>query len=432
MKKVFSLLAIVIALTIVSCKKELNPSQSKQGEVSANRPAPPPPPPSILQWQKCLGTSGEEFGNAVAKTSDGYFVAGYSRAATNGNNVALSNATVIKINLTGEVQKQENIGGSGIEEFKGIVATPDGGCLVVGITNSIDGDLLGQGRGSTDVLICKISSTGNKEWVKALGGSGSDAANAVIKTIDGGYALTGYTNSTDGDVTNSQVTGGDAIIWLVKFNITSTGPIIEWQKTIPNTLNKDGHGYSLVQTANGGYTMAGTVYTDPAPDIWVVNTDNTGSVNWQKIISSGTGSDVAFSLTTSTDPNNNINGYVISGYLSSVLAVIKLNLDGSDNWQKTFPAIGTHARSIVSTPQGDIVVGNNTNNSNDLFILRLDDANGEMISYYAFGGGKSDIGYSLITTADGGYITVGSTTSTNGDVIGNHGKSDMWVVKFKY
>ena len=71
-----------------------------------------------------------------------------------------------------------------------------------------------------------------------------------------------------------------------------------------------------MQAANGGFTIAGTVYTDPAPDIWIINTDNMGNPIWTKRISSGTGADVAFGVTASTDLNNNINGYLVTGYLS--------------------------------------------------------------------------------------------------------------------
>ena len=91
-----------------------------------------------------------------------------------------------------------------------------------------------------------------------------------------------------------------------------------------------------MQAANGGFTIAGTVYTDPAPDIWIINTDNLGNVNWTKRISSGTGADVAFGVTASTDLNNNITGYLVTGYLSTGTLVAKLNLDGSLTGKKHF------------------------------------------------------------------------------------------------
>jgi len=153
-------------------------------------------------------------------------------------------------------------------------------------------------------------------------------------------------------------------------------------------------------------------------------------LNWPRIIT-GTSASVAFGITSSVDANNNITGYVVTGYISGVQAAVKLNLDGSVNWQKTFSTVGGQVggqgRSVVSTPQGDIIVGTN----NDLFVLRLNDANGDMTSNNVFGGAKADAGRSVISTTDDGYITVGNTSSTNGDVSGNHGGSDIWVLKFK-
>jgi len=434
MKKLIIAASLSSILGLFSCKKETVTSTSPE-EIVTGKPTSPSPPPSILQWQRCLGTSTDEFGNAVAKTSDGYFVAGTTGAAGS------HDVIVTKIDLNGNPGwiSPVIVGGSATDEAYGVVKTPDGGCLVAGVSSSIDGDFNGLNKGGSDVLLIKLSPSGSKEWVKTIGGSGGDRANALITTSDNGYALTGYTTSTDGDVVPSEV-NGTARVWLVKFTITNEGPVIQWQKTIGDPDNISRHGYSLAQAANGGFIIAGTVYTDPDPDIWIINTDNAGIVNWTKRISSGTSADVAFGVTTSTD------GYLVTGYLSySNLVVAKLKLDGSDDWQKTFSAGSAtgsiRGRSVISTSDGDIIVGTtNSRNgaiiaskgSDDLFVLRLNDATGDMIGTpYVLGGNKSDAGYHVIPT-DGGYVVVGNTYSNNADVSGNHGGSDMWAVKFKF
>ena len=402
-----------MVLGLLSCKKETVTSTSLE-EIATGKPPSPPPPASLLQWQKCLGTSTDDFGNAVDKTSDGlgYFVAG-----TTGP-LGKHDVIVSKIGLNGAPiwQTPTIVGGSLNDEAYGVVATPDGGCVVAGVGPSIDGDLAGLNNDGNGLLI-KISSSVSKEWVKKIGGG---RVNALIKTSDGKYALTGYNTTVNG------TTG----VWLVKFDINADGPVIEWQKTFSDPDNISRHGYSLVQGVNGGYTIAGTVYTDPAPDIWIINTDNLGNVNWTKRISSGIGADVAFGVTASTDLNNNINGYLVTGYLSNGMMVAKLSLDGNTVlWQKTFPF--AQGRSVISTTQGVIIVGL-SQSGQDLFVLRLDDANGNQISSNLLGGNKPDGGKMVITTTDGGYIAVGNTNSNNGNVSGNNGGSDMWVVKFKF
>ena len=423
MKKLIITSSLILILGLFSCKKETVTS-TLQEEIVTGKPPTSPPSASILQWQKCVGTSTDDFGNAVAKTHDGngYFVAG-----TTGP-LGSHDVIVSKIGLNGAPiwQTPTIVGGSLNDEAYGVVATPDGGCLVAGIGSSIDGDLAGLDNVGNGLLI-KISSSGSKEWVKKIGGG---KINALIKTSDEKYALTGYNTPVNG------TTG----FWLVKFDFNADGPVIEWQKTIGDPDNISRHGYSLAEAANGGFIIAGTVYTDPAPDIWIINTDDLGNVNWTKRISSGVGADVAFGVTANTT------GYLVTGYLSSSnLIVAKLKLDGSNDWQKTFSAGSAtgsiRGRSVISTSEGDIIVGTtNSRNgsiiaskgSDDLFVLRLDDANGDTLgSPYVLGGKNSEAGYGVIPTA-GGYIAVGSTSSNNGDVLGNNGGSDMWVVKFKF
>ncbi len=67
----------------------------------------------------------------------------------------------------------------------------------------------------------------------------------------------------------------------------------------------------------------------------------------------------------------------------------------------------------------------------------MDDVTGNKVSANVLGGTGDDVGRALIPpydgiNFDGTYIAAGYTTSNNGDVSGNHGLSDMWVVKFKF
>ncbi len=48
----------------------------------------------------------------------------------------------------------------------------------------------------------------------------------------------------------------------------------------------------------------------------------------------------------------------------------------------------------------------------------------------ALGGSGDDLGRFVQQTSDGGYIVAGDTESNDGDVSGNHGGADFWVVKF--
>jgi hypothetical protein len=103
--------------------------------------------------------------------------------------------------------------------FNAIQQTTDHGFIMAGYSSSIDGDISGN-HGSYDLWVVKTDSIGNILWQIACGGSGEEIANDVLQTEDGGYLLSGYSASTDGDVTGNH---GGIDLWVVK--LTATGSI---------------------------------------------------------------------------------------------------------------------------------------------------------------------------------------------------------------
>jgi hypothetical protein len=47
----------------------------------------------------------------------------------------------------------------------------------------------------------------------------------------------------------------------------------------------------------------------------------------------------------------------------------------------------------------------------------------------SYGGSKNEYAYSMVATPDGGYIIAGNSESSDGDLTGNHGTTDGWVIK---
>ena len=410
--------------------------------------------PSIIQWQKCFGSSDYDDGYSIAVANDlanpGYFLAGYT-IGNNGNvtvNHGGHDAWIIKTGLDGTLKWQIAIGGTGLDEARGVVATDDGGCIVAINTNSSDGDVTGLGyHGSGDLLLVKLNNSGAIVWKKIIGGSKGDMPNAMIKTADGGVAITGYTLSQDGDLSGISLADINQSVWLVKLNPDPLNPSQSYIITMQNTfgIGSGTHGetgYSIVQTSDGNYTIAGATYsgTNSNPDIWVVNANGSGIQNWTKKIG-GIYPDVAFGVASS--PTND--GIVITGFTSSSdLVTLKLDNSGQQIlWQTTFAggkSGGIRGQAIISTSQGYIITGSTSSNSGDiisthggedLLILQLN-LNGNKVNSYTLGGSGADRGRSLIQTTDGMYIVTGYTNSNNGDVFGNHGLSDVWLVKFKF
>ncbi|MCF8293672.1 MAG: hypothetical protein K9I70_07660, partial [Chitinophagaceae bacterium] len=284
------------------------------------------------------------------------------------------------------IQWQKCLGGSSWEQAMSINQTVDGGYIVAGYSASNDGDVTGN-HGSADYWVVKLNSTGVVQWQKSLGGSGDDAAFSVQQTADSGYIVAGWSASNDGDVTGNH---GYADYWVVK--LTATG-VIQWQKSLGGTGSD--YPYSIQQTADSGYIVAGYSYSTDgdvtgnhgSADYWVVKLNSTGVVQWQKSLG-GTGGDGAYSIQQTAD-----SGYIVAG--------------GSES------------------NDGD-VTGNH--GSADYWVVKLN-STGVVQWQKSLGGSGDDAANSIQQTADSGYIVAGYSTSNDGDVTGNHGSGDYWVVK---
>jgi hypothetical protein len=166
-------------------------------------------------WTKTYGgTKEDQFSSIVSSGDGGYVVAGYS--VSSDLDVAANKGSfdglIMKIAGDGAVQWTRTFGGSGKDYFNALVRTNDGGYLAVGSTTSGNGDIP-KNRGSLDEWMVKTDASGNKQWVKTYGGTNDEYVKAVTATPDGGFITVGYTNSTNYDVTRFS---GDFGGWLIK------------------------------------------------------------------------------------------------------------------------------------------------------------------------------------------------------------------------
>jgi hypothetical protein len=426
MKKIL-ILIIVFCFCVAGCKKEIQHSDEQDMTIATTAASKGGKPSSgsglVVQWQKCIGYSTNDYGFSVAKAIDGsgYFVAGTTENKISGRDVLVS-----KIDLSGNVLWQYTFGGSGADEGTSLVATSEGGCLIAGKTTSNNGDVH-SAKGNYDIWLLKLSASGfiDASQTKTLGGSGFDITGQIINTSDGGYAIVGETTSNDGDLAGSGTTKGRA--WVIKLDASTN---ITWQKTLDVSASKDDIGYGITETSADRFALTGrTLDFDNNANIWAASFDR-DNVYWTRSFGNP-GGDVAFGIVTGKDINGLLDGIVLTGYLGAEAVATKLNLeDGNTAWQKTFKPGSSLARgrSIVATADGYVVAGDNTG---DLLIWKLA-KDGTFINGTTIGGGKDDNGYDVIATDDGKFLSAGSTSSSNGIVSGNNGLSDMWVVKFGF
>ncbi len=428
-----------------------------------------PDPSFAVQWQKAVGGSRVDVAQSIQPTADGGYilagntnsqdgdVSGYHSGAYAcylpciGPSICglLPDGLVVKLGSTGAVQWQKALGGSAAENLLSIQPTPDGGYIASGLTYSNDGDVSGYHGGTeADAWVVKLSSNGSVQWQKVLGGStGCDFANAILSTPDGGYIFVGHTDSHDGDVTSN---AGERDVWIVKLN--SSGDI-QWQKTIGGADND--YAFSLQPTPDGGYVTAGYTYSNNGDvssnhgdaDAWVVKLSSSGAIQWQKSLG-GSNEEVARSIQPTPDggyivaASSKSNDGDVSGNQGDADAwVVKLSSSGVVQWQKSLGGSNEEiARSVQPTADGGyIITGSGKSNNGDVngnrggqdtWIVKLSN-NGTLQWQKSLGGTDNDFSNSIQPTTDGGYIVAGQAISNNGDVSGNHGATDAWVIKLK-
>ena len=343
-----------------------------------------------IEWQKCLGGSNDDWAYSIQQTSDsGFIVAGYTESS-NGDvsgNHGDYDYWVVKLNSSGDILWQKCLGGTNVDQAFSIQQTSDGGFIVAGGTFSNDGDVSGN-HGNSDYWVVKLNSSGTIEWQKCLGGTDGDYANSIQQTSDGGFIVAGQTYSNDGDVSGNHG-GSDA--WVVKLN--SSGTIL-WQKCLGGTVY-GAIAYSIQQTSDGGFIVAGETrsYNGDVSgnhggiDYWVVKLDSLGDIEWQKCLG-GTNNDYARSIKQTSD-----GGFIVAGFTMSNDG----DVSGNHGW-------------------------------NDAWVVKLN-SSGDIEWQKCLGGTDYDDAKSIQQTSDGGFIVAGFTASNDGDVSGNQGNSDAWVVK---
>ena len=119
---------------------------------------------------------------------------------------------IIKLNATGNIQWQKTLGGSADDYGFTTRQTTEGGYILASYSFSNNGNVT-VNHGSADSWIVKLSTTGGIQWQKTFGGSNIDRGVSVEQTSDGGYIIGGDTESIDGDVINNQ---GNSDYWIIK------------------------------------------------------------------------------------------------------------------------------------------------------------------------------------------------------------------------
>lgn len=218
------------------------------------------------QWDKCYGGDGYDDLTSLQQTSDGGFIlAGMSYSGVSGNKTStnfggLGDYWIVKTDTNGNIQWQQDYGGSSDDQWPNVLQTSDGGYIIGGHSSSgVSGNKTSLSFGGNDYWVLKLDSSGKKVWEQSYGGTSDDYLNSIQQTSDGGYILGGTSSSGISGNKTSTNYGGTGDYWVVKIDVNG---IKQWEESFGGA---SGDYLSSLQQANdGGFILGGTSYSSPS------------------------------------------------------------------------------------------------------------------------------------------------------------------------
>ncbi len=405
----------------------------------------------VIDWQKCFGGTQDDEAYSFKQTPDsGYILLGFTESLDGDITQPYGNKDMwlVKTDKDGNLEWQKSYGGTNDDQGLSIDFTADGGYILCGFTASNDSNVTSN-YGMNDVWLVRTDSLGNIVWQNCFGGNKNEVGNSVIATSDGGFVVAGRTGTSS--LGNVQGYHGNTDIWI--FKVDSIGTFL-WQKCLGGSLYEE--AFSIKETADNGYIIAGGTYSSDFDvwsivddgDTWLIKIDSVGTIIWQKTFGGNRDeryhsviltSDGGYLMVGQSNSQIYISG--TNGYLDAL--VVKVNQMGDLEWQQCFGGNGDDfATQVVETPSGEFLIGGRAWSLNhDLtgnlvvgaWILKLSSM-GNLIWQKAFGGTQPspfiETGIrDLMINNEGNYTLACYTNTNTGNISGNHGLKDFWLVK---
>ncbi len=347
-------------------------------------------PPADIQWQQTYGNGGNDFANAFIHSPDGGYlligeVWGYYGREANFRSLNMSGVTVEEntFGMYGQMYPLAGIYDESIDKY--IIA----------------GKKSGDAWNPDHFWFAALNATTlelDYEYNNFGGTANYHEVRSIIKRSTGGYVVTGTTDYTGAPSFHEDYFAG--VPHDIYFAKVGTNGAVIWDRAFGSSETNTGN--AVMEASDGDFIIAGSsngngshfVTSDVTThlggsDFWVFKIDSaTGNIEWQSVLG-GSGYEEIYSMTTTNDGN-----YIVAGKTNSTNGQVLGNHGGYDFW-----------------------------------IVKISSADGSLIWQKCLGGTGNEYAFDIKNTDDGGYIVTGPTTSTDGDVSGNHGSEDIWVVK---
>ncbi|MDH3892830.1 MAG: hypothetical protein OEV49_17340 [candidate division Zixibacteria bacterium] len=288
-----------------------------------------------------------------------------------------------------------------------VVSTADGGYMVVGTGSTA-------GVNEQDIFLVKTNAAGDSLWTKTLGDANQDKGVGVVKAVDSGLAVMGFTRSNGGglgDVYLVRINDGGDRVWAYQYGMPSREEAF------------------AIEATSDGYVFAGRegLPGSLAVYIYVVKTDLTGGVLWRKIYG-GTKYDEARGIAQTGD-----GGCVLVGRTENFAAtasdvfLMRLDANGDSLWWRTYGEDrDDDASAVVHTADGGFMIAGTSNwsasGADDFYLIKTD-AEGNEVWSKRYGGASGDVCNDIVETDGESFVLVGYSESFGA------GGNDVYLIK---
>jgi hypothetical protein len=434
-----------------------------------------------LVYSTYIGGSDNEVGYGIAVDSSGNaYVTGYTSStdydvtpgAFQTTNGGLADVFVTKLNATGTALVYSTyIGGSGYDGGYAIAVDGSGNAYVTGLTTSTNYDVTPGAFQTTksttdptesDVFVTRLNATGTAlVYSTYIGGSGEDRGNAIAVEGSGSAYVTGWTRSTDYDVTPGafQTThGGGYDVFVTKLN--AAGTALVYSTYIGGSGGDEGYAIAVDSSGNAYVTgLTDSPDYDVTPgafqttngggfgDVFVTKLNAAGTALVYSTYIGGSGFEVGRGIavdssgnayvtgpTSSTDYDVTPGAFQTTNGGEADVFVTKLNAAGTalvystyiggsgDDYGSAIAVDGSgnaYVAGITYSTDYDVTPGafqTTKGGGVDVFVTKLN-ATGTALVYSTYiGGSNDDVGYAIAVDGSGYAYVTGYTESTNYDV----------------
>mgnify|MGYP000551381281 CR=1 FL=1 len=359
--------------------------------------------------------NGSEYdaGYDVVQLEDGDFII---TGRTYMRHTGSKDILLMRTDSEGNQRWVKTYGGVFEDEGYSVAPTQDGGFIITGYTESYSDE------GFYDIYLIKTDAQGNQQWSKSFGGEGYDYGQQVIECANGDFVVVGYSQYS---------LGGN---WFASVHRTEPSGNLIWSKEFMNRSERN-FGTSIRELDDGGFVVTGSidVATEGRSALWMFKLPANGAdVEWEHVINGGSGSSGKLIVLRpgggyAVAGESDYSGEIISSGTARSSRILFVVTDAAgDKISETILQDNASVTGMKVTPDGGYILSGYTDPFNadgsDMLLLRLDQE-GRLLWKKIIGGLRMDRALSVDNTLDGGFIITGKSESYG------HGNEDLILLK---